>query len=205
MPWWGVVSSALAPLILISGWTTAADLQPHPFDAVRRSISALGAIGMPYGWVIAITLIAVGVCNAVTGLALRPAAEPGRILLIIGGISSMLIGLNPQGQHTGSLPHEAFSLIGVVVMTIWPLAAIRRDPGAPFGLRPVAACATTAFTLVVLLWFTIELFNGAQLGLAERTVTADQSLWPLVVVLSVLVTNQRSALPADQAAGVRSR
>jgi len=192
-------------MILIAGWTVAADLQPHPFDGVRRSISALGAMGMPYGWVIAVALVGVGICHAATGLALRPAAEPGRILLVIGGISSMLIGLNPQGAHSGSLPHEAFSLIGVVVMTIWPVAAMRRDPGAPFGLRPVAACATTVVTLVVLLWFTIELFNGAQLGLAERTVAADQSLWPLVVVLSVLVTGQRSAVPAEQESAVRSR
>jgi hypothetical membrane protein len=205
VPWWGVVSSLVGPLILISGWMIAADLQPHPFDSVRRSISALGADGMPYRWVIAIALLGVGLCNVITGLALRPAAEPGRILLMIGGISSILIGLNPQGAHSGSLPHEAFSLIGVVVMTIWPVAAIRRDPGAPFGLRPAAAYATTAVTLAVLLWFTIELFNGAQLGLAERTVTADQSIWPLVVVASVLVTSQRSALTAELAAGVRSR
>lgn len=188
----------LAPVILISGWTVAADLQPHPFDPVRQSISALGADGMPYRWVIAIALVGVGVCHAVTGLALRPAAEPGRILLVIGGISSVLIGLYPQGEHSGSLPHEVFSFIGVVVMTIWPVAAMRRDPGAPFGLRPVAAYATTAVTLVVLLWFTIELFNGQQLGLAERTVTADQSIWPLVVVASVLVTSQRPAPAAGQ-------
>jgi hypothetical membrane protein len=193
----------LAPVILISGWTIAADLQPHPFDAVQRSISALGADGMPYRWVITIALIGVGICHATTGLALRTAAEPGRILLMMGGISSMLIGLNPQGQHSGSLPHEAFSLIGVVVMTLWPVAAIRRELDAPFGLRPAAACATTALTLVVVLWFTIELFNGPQLGLAERTVTADQSIWPLIVVLSVLVTSQRSPVPAGQEA-VRS-
>jgi hypothetical membrane protein len=205
VPWWGVASSVLAPVILVSGWTVAADLQPHPFDAVRRSISALGAEGMPYQWVIAVTLVGVGVCHVATGLALRPAAEPGRILLVIGGVSSMLIGLNPQGAHSGSLPHEAFSLIGVVVMTIWPMAAIRRDPGVPFGLRPVAAYATTTVTLVFLAWFTIELFNGAQLGLAERAVTTDQSIWPLLVVLSVLVANQRSALPAEPTAAARSR
>jgi hypothetical membrane protein len=204
VPWWGVVSSVLAPMILISGWVAAADLQPYPFNAVQRSISALGATGMPYRWVITIALIGVGVCHVTTGLALRLAAEPGRILLVIGGISSMLIGLNPQGAHGGSLPHEAFSLIGVVVMTIWPVAAMRRDPGAPFGLRPVAAYATTAVTLVVLLWFTIELFNGSHLGLAERTVTADQSMWPLIVVLSVLVAGQRSALPAEEEAALRS-
>jgi hypothetical membrane protein len=205
VPWWGVISSVVAPLILITGWTVAADLQPHPFDAVQRSISALGAEGMPYRWVITIALVGVGICHATTGLALRPAAEPGRILLIAGGISSMLIGLNPQGAHGGSLPHEAFSLIGVVVMTFWPLAAIRKDLGAPFGLRPAAAYATTAVTLVVLAWFTIELFNGPQLGLAERAVTVDQSIWPLIVVLSVLATSQRWQLPAEQEAIVRSR
>src|SRR5262249_41125001 len=115
-------------------------------------------------------------------------------------------GLNPQGAHSGSLRHEAFSLIGVVVMTLWPIAAMRRDPGAPAALRPAAAFGISAVTLVVLLWFTIELFNGWQLGLAERTVTADQSVWPLVVVLSVLVTRQRSQLSAaGQEARVRSR
>jgi hypothetical membrane protein len=205
MPWWGLVSSVLAPVILISGWATAAELQPQPFDAVHRSISALGAEGMPYRWVIAVALVGVGVCHATTGLALRSAAEPGRILLVIGGISSILIGLNPQGEHGGSLPHEAFSLLGVVVMTIWPIAAMRRDPGAPFGLRPVAAYATTAVTLATLLWFTLELFNGPQLGLAERTVTTDQSIWPLVVVVSVVLTSQRSAMPAEQEAAARSR
>lgn len=188
----------LAPVVLISGWTIAADLQPHPFDAVQRSISTLGIAGMPYRWVILVALIGVGICHATTGLALHQAAEPGRILLVIGGVSSVLIALNPQAPHGGSPPHEAFSLLGVVVMTIWPIAGMRREPGAPFGLRPATAYASTAVTLVFLAWFTIELFNGAQLGLAERTVTADQSIWPMLVVLSVLVTRQRSALAAGQ-------
>ena len=205
MPWWGVVSAVLAPLILIGGWTAAADLQPVPFDAVRRSISSLGAVGMPYNWVITVALLGVGVCHASTGLALRPAAEPGRFLLIMGGISSILIAVNPQARHGGSVPHEAFSLIGVVVMTIWPIAGMRRDPGAPLGLRPAAAFASTGLTLAVLLWFTIELFNGPQLGRAERTVTADQTFWPLLVVLSVLAARQGAATPAKQEATVRSR
>lgn len=205
MPWWGVTSSLLAPLILIGGWTAAAELQPVPFDAIHRSISALGAVGMPYRWVITIALVGVGVCHATTGLALRPAAEPGRILLIIGGISSILIAVNPQSQHGGSVPHVAFSLLGVIVMTIWPVAAMRRDAGAPVGLQPRAVVVTTGVTLVILLWFAIELFNGAQLGLAERAVTADQSFWPLLVVLSVVAARLRAASPAEQEAAVKSR
>jgi hypothetical membrane protein len=205
VPWWGVASSLLAPAILIGGWTAAADLQPVPFNAVQRSISALGAVGMPYRWVIGLTLLGVGVCHATTGIALRAAAEPGRALLVIGGIASILIAVNTQPRHGGSLVHEGFSLVGVVVMTIWPVAAIRREPGAPFGLRPAAAVATTGVTLTVLLWFAIELFHGPELGLAERTVTADQSIWPLLVVLSVLAARQRTVVPAKQEAAVRSR
>jgi hypothetical membrane protein len=205
MPWWGVASSVLAPAILIGGWTAAADLQPTPFDAASRSISALGMVGMPYRWVIASALLGVGVCHAATGLALRAAAEPGRVLLIIGGISSVLIAVNPQSRHGGSLPHEAFSLLGVVVMTLWPIAAIRREPYAPFGLRPVAAYAITGVTVALLVWFTVELFHGPLLGLAERAVTADQSIWPLLVALSVLAVRQRAAAPAQQQAAARSR
>jgi hypothetical membrane protein len=198
------VSSALAPAILICGWSAAADLQQTPFDAVSRSISALGMVGTPYRWVVAIALLGVGICHAATGLALRAAAEPGRALLIIGGIASILIAVNPQARHGGSLPHEAFSLLGVVAMTLWPIAAIRREPDAPFGLRPGAAYAITGFTVALLVWFTVELFHGPLLGLAERVVTADQSIWPLVVVLSVLAVRQRAAAPAEQEATARS-
>lgn len=206
VPWWGVASSLIAPVILIGGWTLAADLQPVPFNAIQRSISALGAVGMPYRWVIAVSLLGVGVCHATTGIALRPAAEAGRTLLIIGGISSILIAVNPQPRQDGlSLAHEAFSLVGVVVMTIWPLAAVRREWGAPLGLRPAAALVVTGFTLALLVWFTFELFHGPQLGLAERAVTADESIWPLLVVLSVRWASQRWLVSAEEEAATSSR
>jgi len=205
MPWWGVVSSVLAPVLLIGGWTAAADLQPSPFNAISRSISALAAQGMPYRWLITTALLGVGACHVVTGLALRQAAEAGRIMLIFAGLSGMLIAANPQHTHSGSPVHEFFSFTGVVLMTLWPVAAMRLDPGAPAGLRPQAASGYALVTLGLLLWFTAELFGGGQLGLAERVITADQSLWPLVVVLSVLLARQRPVAATEQAAALRSR
>jgi hypothetical protein len=205
MPWWGVVSSVLAPVLLIGGWTTAADLQPVPFNSISRSISALASQGMPYRWLITVALLGVGACHMATGLALRPAAEAGRVMLIFGGLSGMLIAANPQHSHTGSLPHEIFSVAGAVLMTLWPVAAIRQHPGAPSALRPPAAWAYGLFTLGLLLWFSAELFNGSALGLAERVITADQSLWPLIVVISVLVARRRPVLPNQEAATLRSR
>ena len=195
VPWWGVVSSGLAPVILVVGWTIAADLQPTPFNAVSRSISSLAAAGMPYRWIVTIAILGVGVCNIVTALALRAAADGGRMLLIAGGVCGILIAANPQPPGGGSLAHEASSLAGTVIMTLWPAAAIRRQPHAPFGLRPRVAWAVVGMNLGLLLWFAAQLyhgtelglvFHGTELGLAERTVTAYQALWPLVVVLTVV-------------------
>jgi hypothetical protein len=205
MPWWGVVSSVLAPVLLIGGWTAAADIQPVPFDPISRTISSLAAEGVPYRWLITIALLGVGACHVTTGLALRPAAEPGRIMLIFGGVSGMLIAANPQHSNGGSVAHVVFSCTGVVLMTLWPVAAIRQDPDAPLGLRPPYALAAGLCTLGLLLWFTAELFGGSELGLAERAVTADQSLWPLVVVLSVLVAQRRPVAALEAAGAVRSR
>jgi len=203
--WWGVASSVLAPVLLVGGWTAAADLQPVPFDAVSRSISALAAQGMPYRWLITSALLGVGICNFVTGLALRPAAEAGRILLLLGGVCSMLIAAYPQHSHSGSPAHEAFSVAGVVLMTIWPVAAIRRDPDAPYCLRPRVTYVAVLVNLALLAWFTVELFNGPLLGLAERAVTVDQATWPLAVVLSVYAAGARAAQPAELEAAVRNR
>ena len=205
MPWWGVASSLLAPVLLIGGWTASADLQPVPFDPISRTISSLAAEGMPYRWLITIALLGVGACHLTTGLALRPAAPPGRIMLIFGGVSGMLIAANPEPSHGASVAHIVFSAIAVVLMALWTIAAIRTDPEAPFGLRPATALVAWLCTLGLLLWFTAELFGGAQLGLAERAVTAVQSLWPLAVVLSVLTAQRRLVAAPEQEAALRLR
>ena len=41
VPWWGVVPSAAAPVLLVSGWTIAGGLQPGSFDPVTSTVSAL--------------------------------------------------------------------------------------------------------------------------------------------------------------------
>jgi hypothetical membrane protein len=204
VPWLGIASSGLAPVVLLVSWTVAADLQPTPFDAVSRSISTLAMQGMPYRWIVTAGILGVGICNVVTGLALRAAADSGRLLLIAGGVCSMLIAVNPQHPHGGSLVHETFSLFGVLIMTLWPVAAIRRTPDAPVCLRPGVAYAAAGLNLTLLLWFAAELFNGPQLGLAERAVAADQALWPFIVVLSVVAARPRASEPMRTDARVRS-
>src|SRR5690348_16883875 len=74
VPWWGMLSAAVAPVLLIGGWTVAARLQPGSFNPVTDTISALAARDAADRWVMTSALAAVGACYVATGLALRPAA-----------------------------------------------------------------------------------------------------------------------------------
>jgi hypothetical membrane protein len=189
VPWWGVVSAAVAPVLLVCGWTVAAGLQPGSFDAVSKTISALAAQGATDRWVMTLVLLGVGTCDVLTGLALRPAASAGRLILIAGGVAGLLVAASPEpARGGGSLAHGIWATFGFVALTAWPVAAAKREPSAPYGLRPAVSAGAAGVTLILLGWFVAELIAGlGQVGLAERILTESQALWPLAVVLSARI------------------
>ncbi len=203
VPWWGTAAAVIAPCALISGWSYAADLQPGSFDSVSRSISTLAAYGAADRWVMTVFLIVVAAANAVTGLGLRPAARNGRILLVAGGIFGLLVAASPQPAAGSSIRHVVVAGLSCAAMTAWPLAGLRREPWAPFGLRPGPSIWATGVVTVILGWFCFEVVTGGDMiGLAERTVTGAQTVWPLFVVLTVLAAGRRRL--ASQPAIARS-
>jgi hypothetical membrane protein len=196
VPWWGVVSSVAAPVLLVTGWTAAASLQPD-YNQVRDTVSALAA---PYAidpWVMTWTFIVVGVCYLVTGFALRPAGLPGRVILIAGAAGGMLVAVNPvSASEPYPLPHIIWASVGFAGLTTWPAGAWRRDPGAPWTLKPAVAVAAVAILFGLVFWFGADLILAvAQVGLAERAAGVADALWPLAVVLSCV------ARPARRYAG----
>ena len=185
VPWWGVVSSAAAPVLMIGGWTAAASLQPR-FDPVAETVSALAAPGATDRWVMTLTFVLVGVCYVVTALALRPAGTPGRLMLITGAVAGMLVAANPE-RPGDAYPwgHIIWASIGLVGVTAWPAGAWRRGTAVPWCLRPGVAAAAVAVLLALVMWFGAELITGSgQAGLAERAAGVAQAGWPLAVVLS---------------------
>jgi hypothetical membrane protein len=186
VPWWGVVSSAVAPVLLVGGWTVAAGLQPGSFNAVVSTISSLAARGATDRWVMTLALAGTGTCYVLTGLALRPAALAGRLILMTGGVATVLVAANPEPAGGGSsLPHTVWAAIGFIALTSWPLAARKRGPLAPAALRPAVSAAATGVLLGLLVWFGSELITGGgQVGLAERALAGAQAVWPLAVVLT---------------------
>ena len=186
VPWWGLVTSAAAPLLLVGGWSLAAGLQPGSFDAVADTISSLAAVGAADRWVMTLALAGVGACYVITGLALRPAAPPGRLLLMSGGVATMLVAAFPEtAGGGGSLPHTFWATVGFVTLALWPLAARRRGPLVPAGLRPGACAGAAVVLLGLLVWFGAELIGGGrQVGLAERVLAGAEAVWPLAVVFA---------------------
>ncbi len=199
VPWWGVVSSAAAPVLLACGWAVAAGLQPGSFDAVSQTISALAAEGAADRWLMTFALLGVGACYVLTGLALRPAASAGRLILIAGGIACMLIAANPEPAGGGSLAHGFWATSCFIALTAWPAASWRQGSGVPWGLRPAVSVSAAAVMLCLLAWFETELITGSgQAGRAERILAETQAVWPLIVVLTAavgLTTGRRPQAP----------
>jgi hypothetical protein len=185
VPWWAVVSSAAAPVLMVAGWTVAGGLQ-RSYDPVSGTVSALAAPGAADRWVMTLTFVVVGVCYLITGLGLRPARMPGRLMLMVAAVAGAGVAANPE--HAGislPVPHMIWGAIGCAALVAWPAGASRRGPSVPWGLRPRVSATVVAVLLPLLAWFAAELITwGAQAGLAERVFGAAQALWPLVVVLS---------------------
>jgi hypothetical membrane protein len=186
VPWWGVLPAAAAPVLLVGGWTVAAALQPGSFNQIASTISALAARGAADRWVMTLAFLGVGACYVITGLALRPAAAPGRLLLMIGGVATALVAANPvTAGRGGSLPHTLAAGAAFIALAAWPLLGRRPGSSVPALLRPAVCAGAAAALLGLLVWFGVELSTGGgQVGLAERAAAGAQALWPLAVMLS---------------------
>jgi hypothetical protein len=198
VPWWGVVSSAAAPVLMAGGWTVAARLQPHSYSQVADTVSALAAPGAADRWVMTVTFLVVAACDVITGLALRPARAPGRLLLMAGAVAGMLVAANPEVPGTRfPLPHMIWAAAGCAALVTWPAGAWRRGPSVPWGLRPVVSAGAVGVLVALLAWFAAELITaGGQAGLAERIFGAGQALWPLAVVASCQYAASTDARPS---------
>lgn len=191
VPWWGVISATAAPVLLIGGWTLAAARQHGGFDPVADTISALAARGADDRWVMTTALAGLGVCHVVTALALRPARPPGRLVLGVGGVATVLVAVFPLPSGDGSSQaHSTVAGIAFVCLGLWPLAAWRG--AAPGLLRRTPSVVAGLVLLGLVGWFFVELTSDtARVGLAERLAAGAQALWPLAVVGSVIGAMRR--------------
>lgn len=185
VPWWAVLSSSAAPVVLISGWTVAAGRQRAGFDPVRESISALAAADADSRWLMTAALAGVGVCHIATAAGLRPAAGPGRVVLGLGGVGTLAVAALPlPADRGGSVGHGVAAAVAFGGLALWPaLSARSRSAVALWGLRRSVTIGATGVLVGLLGWFVGQLGGGPWLGLTERVAAGAQAVWPMVVVL----------------------
>ena len=198
VPWWGLISSAAPPVLLVGAWTVAAGLQPGSFNPVTGTVSALAAEGAADRWVMTLAFGVAGVCEIMTGLALRSAASPGRLILMVGGAAGVLVAASPEpAGGGGSVRHALGAAFSLAALATWPIAARRRGRSVPWVLRPAVAVGVSMVLLACLLWFGAEVVaDGGQAGLAERVLGGMQALWPLLVALSCCRAQPHARAPA---------
>lgn len=182
-PWWAVASSAGALIALVGGWTTAEALQGGSYNPVRMTISSLARHGAEHRWVMTGALIAIGVCHLVTALGLCGTRIGARLVLAAAGIAGLGLGFFAQPEHGSANAHLAFAALGLVTLAVWPLT-VATASATRFPLRPRDAAWSGALSVVLLVWLALSI-SGTTLGLAERAITFQQELWPLLVVVAL--------------------
>ncbi|KAF3463466.1 DUF998 domain-containing protein [Streptomyces sp. Tu 3180] len=184
VPGWALLSSGCAPVLLIAGWAVAASLEGPAYDPATQTISVLAAHGASGYWVMTGAFLALGACHLLTAWGLRAAAPAGRAALAGGGLAALAVVLLPTPSSGGSLHHGSAAAVGFALLAVWPVLATDGSGAAPWALRPAPSLVATAVMVAGAVWFLVETHRHGVAGVAERVVTAVQSLWPFVVVTS---------------------
>ena len=180
-PAWALASSAGAPALLIAGWLIAGAAQPPGYDAVHDTISALAAHGAQHRWIMTAALAGLGLAHVTTATGLRGRRPTARLVLAAAGLATLGVAAFPEPASGSSTAHAVCAGVAFVLLAGWP-ATLARLAGPP-AERRAAAVAATAVSVSLLCWFAVTLAHGP-IGISERLLSAQQALWPLVVVVS---------------------
>lgn len=198
IPWWAVLSSIGAPVLLIGGWRISAALQPASYDANQDTISALAGHGATDRWVMTAAIVGLGICHAATAAGLRPAGWPGRLTLALGGVATVAVSTLPLPARGTSEAHGRVALFAFVALAVWPALGVRSS--GPVALRKRTGVTATVVLLFVLGWFGVSLQTGHLVGLSERFAAGAEAFWPMLVVVSVVSTSAHARSRARQSA-----
>jgi hypothetical membrane protein len=161
------LSSGLAPVMLIGGFSWGAMRQPAHYDWVRDTISALAGRAAIDRWIMTTAFVLLGLCHLTTAWGL------GRWVLAVGGFATALLAAAPLPAHGSSAAHVVLATVSLVALAVWPVLRTRSD-------RVDKAAA--ALLIALLVWFFVALQLAVSVGLAERIVAVAQALWPIVAV-----------------------
>lgn len=179
-----LIASTIGPVQSILGWLISGSLWPG-YDPIRKTISDLAADDSPVQ-VIQTSFFYLGATLTVIGAVYaRSLALPGRITLFGAGLATFGLAFFTTPSQAGhSDAHRIAATISFVLMSAWPLFAMRFDRRYAWVLRPAGAITATAVLTMISVWFLSSWLdpNSGNVGLTERVIVTAQVLWLSVTV-----------------------
>ena len=179
-----LIAITLGPLVTFLGYTIAAMFFPG-YDGMVHTISDLAANDSPVQVFVSLVFLFGALCDVVVSHYSKTLATPGRIAILLAGITTVGLTVFTTPSQTGhSIPHRIFAIASFALLAIWPVLSMRRGENIPPLLRPRAAIIQTAVLLGTCIWF-ISLWadkSSGITGLGERIGVAVEGIVPAVVL-----------------------
>jgi hypothetical membrane protein len=196
-----IVSSSLAPVLLIGGTFVAGALTPG-YDPVRQTISELAAGDAPTRVLMTVFFVLTGLCHLVTVTFARGIGIAGRVAFLIGALATLGVAAFPLPSVAGSsATHTAFAMVGFIALAAWPILGMRLRADFPWLVRPFGSTLGTAILTALCVWFLIiwSSHSSPVVGLVERVAADAESLWPAFVATALFRRARLLAGPAPEA------
>jgi hypothetical membrane protein len=182
-----IYSAWLAPIFFIGG-TIVAGLAWPSYDPVRQTISELAAGDAPTRVFMTTFFVLTGLCHLVTVTFARGIGIAGRVTFLIGALASLGVATFPLPSVAGhSATHNAFAIVGFVLLAAWPVLGMRLRPDFPWLVRPLGSVLgtviLTAFCVLFLVFWLSH--SSPYIGLLERIAADAESIWPALVVTAL--------------------
>ena len=199
-----LVAAIVGPVQSVAGWLIAGAFWPG-FDHFGSTISDLAALDSPVWPLMSAFFLLGATLTIVAGVYARSFALPGRIVLVLAGIATYgLTVFQSPAQDEGSTMHRIFAGISFILMSAWPMFAIRWRGKAPWPLKPIGGILATVAFAAMSIWFLLvwldPMFTAE--GLAERLMVTAQA-WYLSLAILVVWRFERHNLQAGVPPGKR--
>jgi hypothetical membrane protein len=188
-----LIASTIGPVQSILGWVISGSLWPG-YDPIRQTISDLAADDSPVQGVQTSFFFLGATLTVIGAIYARTFAMPGRVVLLAAGLATYALAIFTTPSQTGhSDLHRLSATISFILLSAWPLFAMRFDKRYPWVIRPAAAVSATAAMALMSIWFLTTWLDPAatNVGVAERVIVTAQVFWLSFAVWTCWITERR--------------
>lgn len=182
------IAAVIGPIQSIAGWTISGLIRGDNYDPIRQPISDLAALDSSVFWLQSAFFMFGASLWLIAAFSAKAFAWPGRAALLISAIATVGLTIFPTPSQTSSSElHRFFAILQFVLMTAFPLLAMRFKRDYHWLIRPTAAITATVIMTAIALWFLAVWVdpNATNVGFVERVIAVAQTLYLSGVVLVI--------------------